>query len=500
MDWETWMTENIFTISANKHGHKKDASQNDNYKHGLSLFWNGKAKETIQYVANEIEQNSGSTVVFRMYRIWIEQLAILSEWDSLRRLKEHLIARSYENSKEAATWQALRGVIHLELDEKQAVELLMRVLKDRTDNPYCLEFHQMVNFRQATTDSFSQPLLETIKPIEDYFHWQTVARGFLLNQRQKELTRTLYHTSNYFPASPLADEFKYHLHVERSEYAQALQFATALNDRFPENNDYGFFLGYAQFHAQDYKASVKTLAATLEKSMDADPDSLLMLAATHEKISKGDVSNQSHGRSLEYYRRAEVRFREENFPTAEVRCNIERLESEQRAFMGAEFDIEQVQPSQAWLIKLSPRDYFEMQTMDQKEISQIVRPMGDQAKSGDIVFFAAEHPLNPKGPWRITAIYHVLSGPTWSPFYQFETTLELIHRMDAPLEIEVKVRATEVGSGKLSIVAQDEGNLDVYLLEGGAWDVITEAVKQRNEIDGRYENLASTMSVLKRVS
>ena len=290
------------------------------------------------------------------------------------------------------------------------------------------------------------------------------------------------------------------MHVERNDYAEALKFASALNARYPENSNYGFFLGYAQFYEKDYTSALSTLTNNTPTQANDDPDCVLMLAATLEKQADGDASNQSHGRALEYYRKAELKFREENYPTAGIRCRIEKLESEYLEFMGADVDVDQVEPSQAWLLKLSPREYFEMQTMAPGEISQLVRPMGDQAKPKDIVFFAAEHPLNRKGPWRIAAIYHVLSGPTWSPFCQLETTLELIHRMDTALEIDVKISEAHANSARSTKNRVDAASLGIYHLEGGVLDVITEAVKQRNEADETDEKLASMMFGLKKSS
>ncbi len=494
------MTLNIFSISANTMNNRTTVVGEDRYQHCLNLFWNGQSKAAIQFAADEIEKHPAGEEVFRLYRLWIEQLAALGEWDSLKRLGKHLLARGYENPQQAVTWQALRGLIHLELDELQAVSLLLRTLDQRTDNPYCLEFKQIALFRKADTNDFELSLLQSTKAIEDYFLWQTLARGFLLHGRKNDLTRALYHVSQFFPSSPLADEFKYHTHIEAGEYAEACQLAKLLAERFPENSDYEFFLGYSQYQSEDLKGALKTLTHKSSASVVDDPDYLMMAAATHQKIANGDVSNQSHGRAIECFRKLETIYRNENFPISAIRSSIETLETEQRAFMGVDADIGQAVASQAWLVKLTPRLYFEVQTTSQEELSQIVWSMGEQAKAGDMVFFAAEHPLDGGGPWRIVAIYHVVSGPNWSPYTKFESTLELIYRMDTPLEIEVKIRESDERKVKQGGARQQRESLGVFLLEGGALDIITEAVKQRTEIEQRQEELPSTMQMFKKSS
>ncbi|MEZ4741229.1 MAG: hypothetical protein R3B45_02080 [Bdellovibrionota bacterium] len=472
-----------------------------NYEYALNLFWNHEGEELIEFISKQIEESSIDQNVFVFYRIWIEQLSRLQEWAALHELKKHLVFRSYEDPGEVITWQALRALIHFELDEQQAVDLYIDALEGNTDNPYFLELHQKVSLRRTgVNDENNLSLLNCTSEIYDYFHWQSLGQGLLSLKNYLALHSVSDCISRIFPNSPFYSEVGYHCSLDSEDFSKAVEYSKWLNEKFDNNRDYRFWYGFAAFHKGELNLASKMFLSG--RGFSSDIDALTMLGCCYQELAAGNVADPSHSRALEIFKKAQNECREQNLPSTDLECTIDKMLMEQKLFLDQDANFDNFEHSHAWLIKMSPRQYAEMLSNELADIEYIRTPVEAQSRKGDLVFFAADDPLNKNGRWRIVSIYTLTTDPSWHPVRHFECELELVYRMDTCLEVDVCFDDEEF--------SKQEGEQNIrspyphmYALEGGALEIITEAVHRRNEErpgDEFSNALHQTISSIKRSS
>ena len=159
-------------------------------------------------LSKEIEKLEGSEASTLYYRLWIEQLADYNEKYSLSLLQKHLTSLS-SSSKIKKYFLALRGLIHLELDEISSCQHIAKIVLNDLSNPYCLEFYQRYQFRFTADQKEILFLLMTKSPIVDYFHWQYLARSLLVKNKFHLLTKCLKYVKKSYLNSPLALDFEF---------------------------------------------------------------------------------------------------------------------------------------------------------------------------------------------------------------------------------------------------------------------------------------------------
>ena len=111
----------------------------ENYLFVLKKYWEKDTKAVLDLLTKKIETSQSSGVSLLYYRLWIEQLAELRDKASLSLLKTHLLKIS-SFSTDQTEWQALRGLIHLELDEMNFCSHLFTLLEKKLDSSYVVEF------------------------------------------------------------------------------------------------------------------------------------------------------------------------------------------------------------------------------------------------------------------------------------------------------------------------------------------------------------------------
>ncbi|MBM4253053.1 MAG: hypothetical protein FJ146_13855 [Deltaproteobacteria bacterium] len=440
------------------------------YGEALRFMWSGQYAEAASHASAMLAENPDMVGRFAVIRLWIEALAEQADRPSLRLVKELLLTLGRANPEDQATYFALRGLAHYELDELDAARFMAKCCEDYKADPYCLELRQLVSNRD---EQLTFPLLTEV-PLVDYYHWQTVARTLLATGYRDELNLILSSIREQCPVASLSHLFEFHLCIEAGFYAAAALVAERMTELYPDSVDYRYYQAYALYEDADYPAARKVLAKLLAEGHGDDPEVTGLLGHTHAKLGNAEEAARCLQRSVSL-------LKSHGLPYSHLSLELSDVEEELR---GDELDPTLTMPQQTrkWLINLSPRRYNELVTGSTESIERLLRPMGPEPRLGDICFFATTT-RSPQGTqWKIVAIYMVDSLPMCHPVDGYHSALRLVARLPDGLPVDIEMSDEQPGTETRRVHKRDQHiTYGVYELDNYAIDIIEEAVHLSRE-------------------
>jgi hypothetical protein len=168
-----------------------------------------------------------------------------------------------------------------------------------------------------------------------------------------------------------------------------------------------------------------------------------------------------------------------NLPTADISFQSEKLREMAKNLSNGAFNSDDLEATQSWFVLSQPNEFHWIQAQTENDIDCITRSIGEDARPGDLVFFAGENKFHSQPGWRIYAIYVVAGPAAYHPIHGYESVLQLIVRPQLSIPLDLVV--LDEGEDKLVDDRMAGGSsADVYRLELGDLDIINEAIKQRN--------------------
>ena len=439
------------------------------YIASLKEFWEGRLMTSLERLTKMLADDQLTKgLTFKLYRLWIEILAVQEEQGALRSLWAHLAHLAQEDHSTAFTYQALQGLIHYELDEFEAAHLLQKAIGQSSD-PYAIELRHLTETR--TQPEAVLPLLWTIRDeLQDFFHLQTLARGLFLLKDNLKLRWVIDHITQRFRGSPVQDLFDMHIAVDQKNYEKAGQAALALVERFPGNSDYRFHLGYIAVMVENYAMAIKQLSMANDLTDHSDPDILnwLGFALSETAIQEGSRHNLEEARRLlEHSINISIqRGIPATFPNQQL-VKVKRALGEKG---------EEASAHHIWMVKLGAHKFYELKTASIGKIQEIRKAMGEGPQQGDLCLlvgddFAADDAAGQS--FRLGAIYTVDADPVWHPLYQYQTVMSLLFRPEVSIPFAVDQIDEDSGSETASV----EGEM-VYELAPDALGLIENAIAE----------------------
>lgn len=450
------------------------------YNNALAKYWSHNFQEAADFVSMCILNNSTHKNLLPFYRLWIEILAETSDKQSLKALKNHIRTRCSVEPEYSQHFWALQGLIHLELDELEAVSLIDQTLKSNLENPYYWEFKSKLRLRSQDKKPFPNFKFSSPQDLQDFFYWETLAKEALLTRNHDSLESVLECIAQVFPSSPTPKLFSMHLHLDQGCFSEAVLDANYLLKLYPESSDYKIFSAYGKLRSGNVNGALKDLKEVQDTAEDADV--LTLLGCSYAELSHSSNNKVHTEQAIQYLQKALNINKVHGYSTSWLSNKIHSITSMEKntsedIMSNTKSDIE---PARIWLVKLSPRHQFELQTSPKKAIEHITRPMGNTPKPGDLCFFAASSGVSTdQERWRIVATYSVVSDPVWHPYYRNVSTLKLESLESIPVDVcllDEKDQATMVKLGK-----NHPYRYGVFELEEGALSVITEIIKQHHQ-------------------
>lgn len=237
----------------------------------LNHFWNQRFEEVADHASVILATYPEHPATLRFYRAWIEALAELDDVESLEALGSHLLTVGRVQLDKRAGFMALRGIIHLHLDQVPAARLVFRALQGFGSDPYCLEFEQM-SARRGFEGARELALAFSVMPLLDWFQWNNMLADLAAFGPADQLGDVLGHVANIFPGSPNLDVCNMHHAIDTKHWPGALAAATKLHASFPHHRDYGFMKALSANQNGDLDLAIATLRGLGEHLNEIDAD------------------------------------------------------------------------------------------------------------------------------------------------------------------------------------------------------------------------------------
>ncbi|MBF0441576.1 MAG: hypothetical protein HQK54_06700 [Oligoflexales bacterium] len=461
-----------------------DVTQHNGYLSALRGYWEGRPRTAIERLGDALAHTPSETDAYKLYRLWIEILVEQGEIPALKSLYEHLGFRAELDPELSPTHAALRGLIHFEMDEIEAVDLILVSLKKEKANPYILELRQLVDsrFHLKNPPIYLQKVQDQIG---DYFHFQTLARGYLMRNKQKDLIELLNEIKNQFPYSPLPDIFQLHKLMEQGEWRSCKNIAANLSSRFPGNREYGFQLGFISAKLGEYDDALRELNRINNLHEEPDPDVLNWMGFCLTEKAIKEKSNYYKDEARRVLTSAIEISRECGIP---VSFPMEQLGRLNNVFGDQQTGNDK---GRAWLVKLSPQKFHEIKTARESQIRKIKKAIGDVPRIGDICFLVGEDYVNQQDntetKWRLAAVYKVISDPIWHPLLKHVNILMLVNRPEYSIPLDVREFGASMQNKQKKPI-----KMDVYELDANAIRIIDETILEYSEND---KSISATTSV-----
>lgn len=454
----------------------------------LNHLWNQRFEAAADHASAILVSDEEHPALLRLYRAWIEALSELDDVDSLEAVGHHLLALGRVKTEIRPALTALRGVIHLYLDQAPAARLIFRALQGFEPNPYCLEFEHMCA-RRGIPGARDNALAFSVGGLNDWLHWNTLIADLAAFGPHEELLNVLSYVGRAFPGSPSADVVNMHHAVDTGHWPGALAAASRLHANFPGHRDYGFMKALSAFRNGDHDLARATLRGLGDYANEVDPD-VLHLFGEIIALKAIETDNEAlAGQAISKLERAARIYRRQGKAIDSALALIQRLEKQISPKASTQSSDDAFRAPRSWMVMLTPEQYASLATSGDQDVGVLHRPMGREAMPGDIVLFVsksahvAKQPAKAAQEWRIVAVYRVTTRPFWHPTDRWHNGLELVDRPDAAIPIDAKQVASDwnVRGKKYSLPRGHHARYGVFELDESAMDIVVSAVKRRSE-------------------
>lgn len=411
------------------------------YSTALEMYWSGRSATALEYLTNLLSENPNHPKIFELYRLWIEIVAESKEAGSLYTLSTHLLSRSLQNKRKSNVYMALRGIIHLELDEMQATELFYETLKTtRCNNSYCAEFLTRYNFRFDLDDSAELNLhLESQNKYTDYlslvyFSNHELTHGSI--DTYQELAKKI---QLLYPKNPILRLQQMHFSWDQEEYLTSINTAQSLKQQYPGNHQYAFSLGTAQLLNNDLSSAVESFTTSQSLSSVDDVDTSSLLACIYGYIAMNSDDTDIDNTAIGYINQAQNLLKEQGLPNNYLIRLEDQILDRNEDMTNEEPDNQPQAQQKVWLIQLTSREFSRIKTDSQEEVTDLTMNLGVNVLQGDIVLLGRMFDFDSDyQEMRVIALYEAVSDAYFDPVQNVCTEINLIHRPSSSITIPIE--------------------------------------------------------------
>ena len=420
----------------------QQAATHTQYLSALNAYWNEKPTRTIRLITDGLLGTQTPAIQFPLYRLWIEQSAQRQEKDSLHDLQQYLLEESVADGN--ITWVALRGLIHLELEEMGACKLLRPFLSQHAHNPYCLEFLCKYHNRiSPSTSTFS--LGKTHLPSLDYFHWLPILS-------QPELASDVQDfIESAFPHSPLATFCRLQHAVStfpsHALGAYAQQELHELSAQYPHS----ITLRYCADTWKALQTGERKDALTVSQGDTRMEPALYNLFRGF--VAAGGLAPllpQEQKDSLE----------SANLPALPMREADPEMPSLQQ---------------QNWLFLVSPHAFYEWMSAPFEGIRDI--PGAPSMQHRDTICWGSMFMEKGKSVYRVGGLLEVVTAPKFHPLWKNSVSVRLLDSQSESIPLDFFLSESQLQKGKRI----ESESLTFYPLEEGQFISMLEQMAQYQE-------------------
>jgi tetratricopeptide (TPR) repeat protein len=368
------------------------------YLSALLAFWQGRLETAIETLTEELKREINRSSV-KYYRLWLEILVEKGETASIRMLADHfgeLIHTDFGDD-----YAALKGLVHLELGERDAAQLYCNAVKNLKKNPYAAELSTRVAMRKGAEDA-SAPLYAVRANLGDYFHFQTlIAARKMEGLPNSDIVRSF---NQFFEEFPLSQLFELDELVANQKFDKALKTCQKLADQFPTNRNLRLKLAYLKL--EQGLADEALAEFTKARHSERDQEYLLGRSLVFAKKSLSDRSPDLWDKAQAYFVEAERALTESGHHGDLHKALKTQI---------ANRTVAERKPSndgKMWLLKVSARLFNNLKDLPLTQVRSLALALGEGPKEGDWCVIAssdytAGYYQTNDFTWRFGAVYEI---------------------------------------------------------------------------------------------
>lgn len=430
----------------------------------LRFYWNGQIEQTKKSIIKAIASSDNPNVDVMLYRLWIEIASQERDTATLNMLKSH-INQLADEGEYSSIYYSLIALIHYELDEIEAAELMLRGLEKETKNLYLFELEFWLSVRDADHQG-DESWVSSCQAV-DYIVIERVAKFFSTNNAFDRALALASIADKSASGSHLGEQVKLQLILNLENWQDSLELSKTLRKAFPGNNTFRYYEAYACFRLDRFQDVVSYLGSGEKSSNQMDPDSLNLLGHAYVELYKEKKSEQLFNRGLKVLNKSMEVLREMGLPIDYPSNQKMRLLN----MKGHDVEI----TGNFWLAKLNAQCFSQIRTKSRSDIRYIRRPLGGYAKPGDLCFFVYEDKFSEgaKKIWRLGALYKVMDSPEWDPIHRFQNLLALQFMPEIAVPMNIESESQKAGAIHNP---DDPTRFDVFQLDQAGFDAIIENV------------------------
>jgi tetratricopeptide (TPR) repeat protein len=444
---------------ANKNSGSRANTPSKDYLDALADYWNGRIRTAIEHVTQVLAAQPDHDDVLQLYRLWIELLAEEGDVFALRSLGLHLQMRSENDARNYHSYFAMRGLIHIELDETDAAELHDAALNMPTNNPYVREFQFRIAQRTEQESSVGK-FVSNPRNLRDYLHWQLYVQQLHADHKTRDYRAAVKRVDELFSGSPMQERIEMHMAVDNNDFEKSTELAQQLFRRFPSSTEYGLAQAFSLVKLRRYSEAIPVLSKLVAIDGDSDVDVISLLGHCFKEDYLATKNERSRERAGYYLKRAEALLTNMGLSAAAVNHDFNEILSKNSESKS--------ETQRAWLIRVPQAEYLDIQLADESELKFMAITISKEAAPGDICFIATEDYRDSGArQMRVGAIYTVSSDPKWHPMYGSQSMMTLVGRPPVSLPIDIATVDTDRRQ-----TADRLRNVRAFELDGEALDQI----------------------------
>jgi hypothetical protein len=248
---------------------KKEFEWFESYTNCLNLFWNADTRKAVDKIGQFLEKNHDSDGKFHFYRLWIECLDMDQDYSGLVALNEHFDLRS-RDLEFAEEYLALKGLVHLKLDEFEAADLVAEGFDSDCESSFMYEFANEYNYRNQNADVVHIPFTSFKGQVWDYFHLRNLNTAILVGKCEKEFKECSAYLKKIYGSSPAFFASKIGEQVKKGSFGRAYKLSDDLVNSYPKNLHFKGLKASISALAGDKKESLKLVFSVLKKTFFSD--------------------------------------------------------------------------------------------------------------------------------------------------------------------------------------------------------------------------------------
>lgn len=456
---------------------------NPQYLTCLRSYWNGQLDKCKKQIIRGISSSAYPDTDIYLYRLWIEISAKERDLSSLEVLKSHLNQLADEDHEFQNLYYSLIAIIHFELDEIEAAELMLSSLEQSKSNLYTRELQFWLDARKSEHILAHDWLLKYGSV--DYVAVEKVARYFAQLSDYSNSLSVCRYASDYYEESCLEEKIQLQLIIELESWNDAEEVSGFLHKKFSHNPDFLFQLAYAKFRNKRITQAIDNLEQAAELSHHQDPHILHLLGHAYVERFKKSQSKGHYNKAIKVLELGIKVAQEMGLPIDYPSNQKVRLMKMQ----GKETEI----TGNFWLAKVSAQSFAQIRTKDQSDLKFMRKPLGGQAGPGDLCFIVCEDTVSKDKTkvWRLGALYRVIEEAEWDPIHRSQNLMELEYLPEIAVTLDMHEESRKAGAIHNP---EDPRRFDVYQLDDSGFDMIIENIC---ETLGGEDQISKTLSKLR---